>query len=37
MEEAEHRAEVAEIALKNAATRLQCRGGLGKGLEKLTE
>lgn len=28
---AEHRAEVAERALRNAATRLKCRGGLGKG------
>ena len=30
-EEAEHRAEVAERALKNAAPRLKCRGGWGKG------
>lgn len=30
-EEYKHRAEVAERALRNAATRLQCRGGLGKG------
>lgn len=28
---AEHREEVAERALRNAATRLKCRGGLGKG------
>ena len=28
---AEHRAEVAERALRNAAARLNCRGGLGKG------
>lgn len=26
-----HRAEVAERALRNAAPRLKCRGGLGKG------
>lgn len=31
LKEAEHRAEVAERALRNAATRLKCRGGLGKG------
>lgn len=29
--EAEHRAEVAERALRNAAPRLKCRGGLGEG------
>lgn len=29
--EYKHRAEVAERALRNAATRLKCRGGLGKG------
>lgn len=28
---AEHRAEVAERALRNAAPRLNCHGGLGKG------
>ena len=28
---AEHRAEVAEKALRNAAPRLKCRGGLGEG------
>lgn len=32
---AAHRAEVAERALRNAATRLKCRGGLGKGFCKV--
>lgn len=32
---AEHRAEVAERALRNAAPRLNCRGGLGKGFCKV--
>lgn len=31
LERAEHRAEVAERALRNAAPRLKCRGGLGEG------
>lgn len=30
-EEYKHRAEVAERALRNAAPRLKCRGGLGEG------
>lgn len=30
-DEYKHRAEVAERALRNAAPRLNCRGGLGKG------
>lgn len=30
-DEYKHRAEVAERALRNAAPRLKCRGGLGKG------
>lgn len=33
--EAEHRADVAERALRNAAPRLNCRGGLGKGFCKV--
>ena len=33
--EYKHRAEVAEMALKNAAPRLKCRGGLGKGFCKV--
>ena len=33
--EAEHRADVAERALRNAAPRLNCRGGLGKGFYKV--
>lgn len=33
--EAEHRAEIAERALRNAAPRLNCRGGLGKGFCKV--
>lgn len=35
--EAEHRAEVAERALRNAAPRLNCRGGIGKGFCKVDE
>lgn len=34
-EEAVHRALVAERALRNAAPRLKCRGGLGKGFCKV--
>lgn len=33
--EAEHRADIAERALRNAAPRLNCRGGLGKGFCKV--
>lgn len=33
--EAQHRAEAAEKALRNAAPRLKCRGGLGKGFCKV--
>lgn len=32
-----HRAEVAERALRNAAPRLNCRGGWGKGFCKVDE
>lgn len=35
IEEWKHRAEVAEKALRNAAPRLKCRGGLGKGFCKV--
>lgn len=34
-EEYKHRAEVAERALRNAAPRLNCHGGLGKGFCKV--
>lgn len=37
VKEAEHRAEVAERALRNAAPRLNCRGGIGKGFCKVDE
>lgn len=35
VKEVEHRAELAERALRNAAPRLNCRGGLGKGFCKV--
>lgn len=35
VKEAERRAEVAERALRNAAPRLNCRGGIGKGFCKV--
>lgn len=34
-EQAERRAEIAERALRNAAPRLNCRGGIGKGFCKV--
>ena len=37
LQKAEHRAEVAERALRNAAPRLNCRGGIGKGFCKVDE
>lgn len=37
VKEAERRAEVAERALRNAAPRLKCRGGIGKGFCKVDE
>lgn len=37
VKEAERRAEVAERALRNAAPRLNCRGGIGKGFCKVDE
>ena len=37
LKDAEHRAEVAERALRNAAPRLNCRGGIGKGFCKVDE
>lgn len=36
-EEQKHRAEVAERALRNSATRLKCNGGFGKGFCSIRE